>query len=292
MGIIRHKDLFSSKYNTAIIVDSNNRAKFVAIKSVIDDCFFAKFQGMMYCFRIVPNRLITYRETAAKTCQFLVYTTDNYMPLSPSDTTRLEELLTKNHVTKVNRNMLKTFQILGSRETPENQEHDIDALINEITQYEDRFPDDVHNLRIFLKDLGEGKKIIGPVKKTSEFLTDELLVTDARFMGSIDTLSNMTDKEHKQVTNTPITPKKDWMKWAAILMIVGLVAGLAYYGYSSGAFGHMGGSLFPTNAPSSSDIMKQYPDPSQLKKDVASGKVDYKSLPPDVQKMVDNTKLP
>lgn len=292
MGVIKHKDLFSAKYNTAIIIDSNNRAKFIPIKAVIDECFFAKIQGMMYCFRIVPNRLITYRETAVKTCQFLVYSTDNYMPLSPSENNQLEEILIKNKLPRVNRNMLKTFQILGPREGEDFKEHDVDQLIEEIEKHEEKFPEEVQNLRIFLKDLGEHKKIITPVKRVSEYLTDELLATDARFMGSVETVSGLAEIEHKKVTNTPITGKTPWMKWIAIFMIVGLVGGIAYYGYSSGAFSHIIPQIGGTPPATSGDIMKQYPDPAQLKKAVADGKVDYKSLPPDVQKMVDNTKLP
>ena len=292
MGVIRHKDLFSPKYNTAIIIDSNNRAKFIPIKNVIDECFFTKINGMMYCFRVVPNRLITYRETMVKTCQFLVYSTDNYMPMSPGDVNNLEDILTKNHLPKMNRNMLKTFQILGHRETDEHKEHDIDALIEEINKYKDQYPEDVQNLEVFLKDLGEHKKIVTPVKRVTEFLVEELIATDARFMGSIDTMSSMSEMEHKKVTNTPITGKTPWLKWIAILMIVGIVGGLAYYAYSSGALQHMGGNLFPTNAPTSIDIMKKYPDPAQLKQAIQDGKVKYSDLPPEVQKMVDATQLP
>lgn len=290
MGIVTHKDVFSSKYNTAVIIDSNNRAHFIPIKTVINDFFLAKIQGLLYAFRIENNRMVTYRETMTKSCHFFIYNTDNWMPLDAGDTSRLEEILTKNNLNRVDRNMLKVFQMLSRKEKTGIKEHDLEALAAEVATHENEYPDEVKEMLTFFENLSI-KKIVTPVRKVTDFIIDDLIATNPQFMGSVVDKAIQAELLHKKVSNEPVTGKTPYLKMVAILMLVGIVGGLAYYAYSSGAFSHIIpqiGAPAPTTA---NDIMNKYPDPAKLKQDIADGKVKYADLPPDVQKLVDNTHL-
>lgn len=291
MGIVKHKDLFSSKYNTAIVIDSNKRAHFIPIKFVINDFFMAKIQGLLYVFKIEDSRMMTYRETMVKACHFFIYDTDNWMPLDSADVTKLDEVLTKNNLGRVDRSMLKAFRMLARKEKTGKEEHDIELLAQEVAQHEQDYPDEVKEMLAFFETLSS-KKIVTPVRKVTDFLVDDLIATNPQFMGSVVDKAIQAELLHKNVSNEPVTGKKPYLKMVAILLLIGIVGGLAYYAYSSGVFSHMIpqiGAPAPTTA---NDIMKQYPDPIQLKQAIADGKVKYADLPPDVQKLVDSTKLP
>ena len=290
MGIVKHKDLFSSKYNTAIVIDSNNRAHFIPIKFVINDFFLAKIQGLLYAFRIEENRMVTYRETMTKSCHFFIYNTDNWMPLESADTNKLQEILTKNSLPRVDRNLLKAFQMLSKKEKGDFKEHDIEELANEVAKHQENYPDEVKEMLTFFNNLSS-KKIVLPVRKVTDFLVDDLIATNPQFMGSVVDKAIQAELLHKKVSNEPVTGKTPWLKMVAILMLVGIVGGIAYYGYSSGAFSHLVpqiGGPAPTTA---KDIMAQYPDPAILKAKIDAGQAKLSDYPPEVQDMIKNTHL-
>ena len=291
MGILKHKDVFSSKYNTALIIDSNHRARFIPIKYVFNDFFMVKIDGLRYAFKIEENRMLTYRETLTKSCHFFIYNTDNWSPLSAEDVSKLEEILVKNSLPKVDRTHLKALQILSKKEKNEFQEHDLDKIAEEVATHEDDYPEEVKEMLTFFKNLST-KKVITPVRKVTEFIIDDLIATSPQFMGSVVDKAVEAELLHKKVNNEPITGKTPWMKMVAIFMLIGIVAGLGYYEYSSGAFSHMIPQIGAPAPSTANDIMKQYPDPAQLKQAIADGKVKYNDLPPDVQKLMDSTKLP
>lgn len=291
MGITKHKDVFTSKYNTAIIIDSNHRARFIPIKYVFNDFFMTKIDGLRFAFKIEENRMITYRETMTKSCHFFIYNTDNWMPLSAEDNARLEEILVKNSLPKVNRTHLKALQMLSMKEKNDFKEHNLDALAQEVATHEDEYADEVKEMLTFFKNLST-KKVITPVRKVTEYIVDDLIATSPQFMGSVVDKAVEAELLHKKINNEPVTGKTPWLKMMAILLLVGIVGGVAYWAYSSGAFSHLVPQIGGTAPATADDIMKQYPDPAKLKQAIADGKVKYSDLPPDVQKLVDSTKLP
>ena len=291
MGIVKHKDVFTSKYNTAIIIDSNHRARFVPIKYVLNDFFMVKLDGLRYAFKIEENRMITYRETMTKSCHFYIYNTDNWAPLSAEDNSRLEEILTKNSLPKVNRTHLKALQMLSMKEKNEFKEHDLDALAEEVATHENEYSDEVKEMLTFFKNLST-QKVVTPVRKVTEYIVDDLIATSPQFMGSVVDKAVEAELLAKKINNEPVTGKTPYLKLIAILMLVGIVGGIAYWAYSSGTFSHMIPTIGSAGPATANDIMKQYPDPAQLKQAIADGKVKYADLPPDVQKLVDSTQLP
>lgn len=290
MGLIRHKDLFSSKYNTAVICDENNRSFFIPIKYTIGNFFLARIQNLLYCFKIQHNRMKTYRDTAVKTCNWFYYDTNNYNALDAANVKALEDILKVNDLPNVEKNLLSTFMILSRKEGKKFKEHDILDVIAAAQQDKEHYQKEVMELENYLSELGTNK-IVTPVKKVTEFLTEELIAPDPQFFGSVVESAIKLDAEHKKVTNTPISSKGAWMKWALLIMVVGMIGGLGYYGYSSGAFNHLIPNI-GSQPTTSSDIMKQYPDPCQLKMDIQSGKIKLESLPAEVQTQLGGVKLP
>jgi len=144
-------------------------------------------------------------------------------------------------------------------------------------------------------------EIITPVKKVSEFLEDDLMETDAKFLGTIVSTFQRTDIEHRKVTNTPITGKIAWLKTIAVMMIILAVVSIGWYLYDSGTFESgfsiPGFDLESANPFGSSgvDPLKEWTDkytPEELKAAIDRGEVDYNDLPQVIKDTVDSVELP
>lgn len=297
MGITNGRDLFSANYVTAQIVDATKRIHYVAIKHPIGDFFIAEIgKGQLYCFKIDPARIMTYRETMTKSFRVLWYSTKNYQPISAGDNALLEDVLRTNSLPKVNNMLMGTLRTLGKREKniPDQKDfpgHSLETLITEVSKHSNQYSEQVQNITNYLEHL-QTKQIVTPVREVSEFLDEELIVPDAKFLGDIVSTLQRVDQEHKKVTNVPITGKLPWLKITLILGLVLVLGGAGYYLYSSGAFSNFSLGGFLGQSASSQDIMKQYPTPEALKVAISQGKVSESSLPPDIKREVDAIKLP
>ena len=96
----------------------------------------------------------------------------------------------------------------------------------------------------------------------------------------------------KKITNTPITGKLPWLKIIAIIAIIGLIAGVGYWIYSSGILAGGIPGLPTFGQETQADILSKYPTPEALKAAIDRGEIDYNTLPPEVKKLVDAIKLP
>lgn len=295
MGIFSSKDVYSPKYTTADI-QSTDRVWFVPIKYLIGDLFITELDGLLYCFQMDGTRIKTYRHLGIRSFRKIYYTIAHNHPISAEKVKELEIILTKNSLPNMSNNLFSVFKNLKNKEkhlktgetfTP----HVISKMIEEIQSRPNKNPEIADNLEQFCKNLGT-EEIVTPVKAITEYFEHDFKATNPQYMGNVMNASNMTDKVRKKITNMPETGKTPWLKMMAILMLIGIVGGLAYYAYSSGAFSHMIPQIGGTPPSTAGDIMKQYPDPTQLKQAIIDGKVKYNDLPPDVQKLVDNTKLP
>lgn len=295
MGIFSSKDVYSAKYTTADI-QSTDRVWFVPVKYLIGNLFITELDGLLYCFEMDGTRIKTYRHLGIKSFRKIYYTIEHNHPINAGKVKELEIILKKNSLPNVSNNLFNVFKNLKNKEKnlkPDESftPHIISKMIEEIEKRPNRNPEIADNLKQFCENLGT-EEIVTPIKPITEFLEHDFKATNPQYMGNVMNAANLNDKMRKKITNMPETGKTPWLKMMAILMLVGIVGGLAYYAYSSGAFSHMIPQIGGTAAPTQKTIMEQYPDPIKLKQAIIDGKVKYNDLPPDVQKMVDSTKIP
>lgn len=296
MGVLHGRDLLSPKWITAIISDASHRVHFVPIKHVIGDYFITDIDGDVYAFKIDGRRILQYRESMVKTFRILQYDITHHLPLS-SDSKELEIILELNKLPKVDGMLANIFKILGSKERDNFVSHKLSELIDKIQGYEkvqaqtelnERYSKEAMNMINYLDHL-DVREIVTPLKKVSEFIQEDLIATDPKFMGTVVSSYQRTDMEHKKVTNTPIASKQAWIKFVAIFMAIGMVGAIGYIVYDGGHLDSMmGGMSMPSLGQISDDvIMKQYPNSESLRIAVDSGEVDYDKLSSVAQSIVD-----
>lgn len=296
MGVLHGRDLLSPKWITAIISDASHRVHFVPIKHVIGDYFITDIDGDVYAFKIDGRRILQYRESMVKTFRILQYDITHHLPLN-SDSKELEIILELNKLPKVDGMLANIFKILGSKERDNFVSHKLSELIDKIQGYEkvqaqtelnERYSKEAMNMINYLDHL-DVREIVTPLKKVSEFIQEDLIATDPKFMGTVVSSYQRTDMEHKKVTNTPIATKQAWIKFVAIFMAIGMVGAIGYIVYDGGHLDSMmGGMSMPSLGQISDDvIMKQYPDAESLRVAVDSGEVDYDKLSSVAQAIVD-----
>lgn len=297
MGLLSGKDLFNSKYITAVIINSSMRSFFVPIKYVIGDYFLTVIDHRLYVFRM-NEKIITYRHTMVRSFRWYLYTTDHYLPLAPNQLKELEQMLQLNDLPRINMMLFNILKYLGRREKAQFEAHKINNLIEELMKHEDRYSEEIRNILTYLEHLNI-EQIVTPVRKMSEFIEDNVITPDPKFFGDVVNFFKSTDVDFKKINNEPTTGKTPWIKWIAILAIVGLGIAIAYFVYDSGAIQGMLPDfsqikpleLTPATG-KTANIMSQYPDPVDLKIAIDQGVVDYNSLDATTKKMVDNVKLP
>lgn len=299
MGIIKHKDIFSSKWITAEITDASNRIYYVPIKRTIGDYFLADIENHVYCFKIEGARIKVYQHTLVKSFRILQYDLSHYMPVSASDNKMLEEVLKQNGLPKMDMMLFNILKMLGKREkeTKEFTPHNLQKLVNEVSKHEKDYKERVESIKNYLSHLNV-TEIITPVRKITEFIEGDLLATDSKFMGSIVTQHARTDIEHKKVTNTPEAGKTAWLKMILIIAMVVIIALVIYLAYDSGIFNNLIPSFPSFNVPSltppnqQQSLMDRYPTPEAAKAAIDRGELDYDSLSNDEKAMIDTVELP
>ncbi len=291
MGILKGKDIFSSKWITAEITDSSNRLYYVPIKKTIGDYFIADIEGHVYCFKIDGTRIKVYQHTLVKSFRVLQYDLSHYLPVSAGDNKELEIILRKNALPKMNMMLFNILKILGKREKETFTPHNLQKLVDEVGKHEKDYKERVQSIKNYLSHLNIDT-IVTPVRSITEFIEGDLLATDSKFMGTIVTQHARTDIEHKKVTNTPEKGKVAWIKLILILSMVMLVIGIGYYLWDSGA---LEGIL---QVPSFGGFQQQqsltskYSTPEAAKAALDRGEIDYNSLSPDEKRMIDTVESP
>ena len=301
MGVLHGRDLFSTKWITAIITDASSRMHIVPIKHTLGDYFITDIDESTYVFKIDGSRTVQYRQTLTKSFSVLQYTTQHYLPYSGS-VKELEMVLQKNSLPKADSMLAKIFRVLAAKEKKQFIPHnlrDLAATIQDFergsksnapTQVQEQYSKEAMNMLRYLERLSSDE-IITPIKHISELIQDDLIATDPKFLGSVVSSYQRTDLEHKKVTNTPITAKQGWMKFLLIFMGIGLVGFIGFYLYDSGMLENLGmDTMMPSfGGMSDAELMERYPDGNSLKAAVDSGELDYNSLSPTAQKIVDET---
>jgi len=307
MGILKHADVFTHKYITAIIKDSSGRGHIRHIKHTLGDYWVTEIERQLYCFRIDDSRIITYKETAARSCRILEYSTKHYMPISPEHNKQLENILAENGMPRMNMTMFGAFKVLSQKEKLQKgvpfQAHQLSEVVTIVASNGKQYQEQADNLKQYFENLGV-KEVVSPVREITEFIEDDLIATDPKFLGDVVTTCLNLDKEHKKVTNTKVDAKKPWLIIVALIMIVGAVGFMGFYFISQGGSGGLGGLLpqiTPTNQQHTAasdgkltdkEVFDKYPTPESLYKAIQNGDVKMEQLTPNVQKLVKNYKPP
>lgn len=189
--------------------------------------------------------------------------------------------------------------------------HTIEALVKVFEAEEGEFPKKVKEIKKYLNSL-DIREIVTPLRPITEFITNDLIAEDAGFLGEGMARAQRLDGTLREVTNVPVKPKGNMMKFMVIgLIVVVGVLGI-YAANESGAFkgisdftnnlGTIGegfkglpapGQIVrapPAGSPDYSDnaIMAKYPDCTSLEADVNAGLVDYNKLSSTVQGFLDS----
>lgn len=328
MGILHGRDLLSPKYTTAIITDSQDRAYFVPIKITVGDFFLAEINGGFYAFSLRNARLIIHRETLTRTFKFIQYDTSHAYSLK-SEMQLLEKMLKKNMLPRMNMIQFSALKILGRKERIEvikNAEkvkdkldedpdykfepHDIRALIAEIGERKDEFPEEVTNMVNYLESL-DIDHIVTPVRKITEFIEDDLIATDPSFLGELMPRYQRVDGENRNITNKQLTGRKAWLMPMMVIMFIAMIGFMVYWAYDNGYFNSIT-SMFPSQDsfagigeafnpavlqggegnPYSDTAMQAKYTPEELRIAVDNGEVPYDRLSPTMKKIVDSVELP
>lgn len=307
MGILKHADVFTHKYITAIVKDSSGRGHIRHIKHTLGDYWLTEIERQMYCFKIEDSRIITYKETAARSCRILEYSTKHYKPISPENNKELEDVLRENSLPRMNMMMFGAFKMLSQKEKEKKGEpfaiHQLPQLIEVLAKGGERYQAQSTNLKTYFDNLAISQ-IVTPVKEITEFIEDDLIATDPKFLGDVVSTCLQLDKEHKKVTNAKVDAKKPWLLIAALCVIVGGIAFMGFYMINQGGTGGLG-NLFPQIVPnnqqqgaggtgklSDQEVFAKYPTPEALNGAIAKGDIKMEQLSPNVQKLVKNYKPP
>lgn len=300
MGVLHGRDLYSPNWINAEIDDASGRRWVVPIKTTIGDYFLTEIENQLYCFEIDHSAVKTYRGTGLRSIRFLNYDTKHFRPITQK-VKQLELTLRKNSLPRMNGMMAGVFKILGRREKANFENHKITDLIDELKKHADEYAEQVRNIVTYLRDL-DIEEIVTPVRGVSDYIEDDLKTTRPAFLGSIISHFQRLDGEHKKVTNTPLGPKRAWMKMLLLIMGVMLVGFILYWGYTEGWFDFIttgiGSIQFPSFTPppmqggGSQDIMKRYSSPEELRAAIDRGEIKESQLPPDVRELVKGVKTP
>lgn len=307
MGVLSGKDLLSGKYITALITDSANRIHFVPIKVTIGDYFIAEIDTEIYVFSLKDARHLTHRKTLAKSFEVIQYDTSHYKSIRP-EIKELEIMLKKNNLPKMNRLQLSVLTQLGKREKKDFEEHNIEKIIEAFEKSHSQNIELTQPIIEYLEGL-DIDKIVTPVRKITDFITEDLVALPPSFLGQIIPRYQRLDMEHKKITNTPLKDKGGFMKMVLVLVLGIAIVGGVYIAYDKGVFDGISdftdnistigegfeGLPSPTQGIqtktsvdySDATIQAKYPEPQQLVNAINSGEVDYNKLSSTMKSYVD-----
>lgn len=305
MAIFHGRDLLSSKYITAVICDAANTLHFVALKRLIGDYFFVVIDEQLYGFKIDGARIMQYRPKLGKVFHVLFYNTAHYLPIG-NEVKELEITLFKNKIRRVDAMLFSILKILGKKESITDVQnftpHEIKKILDKLAEKQDSYSAEIRNMLNYLDHL-DIDKIVTPVRSISDFLEQDLIATDPKFMGVVASLAERSDKGHQIISNVPQGPKTELLKIGLIIAMIAFMGLIVFYGYDQGWFndltapfeGLQGISINqfqPGPDTSNPNYWMNNYTPEELKRAVNNGEVNYDVLPSEIQAMVDETELP
>lgn len=265
------RDLLSSKWPTAIVIDSVGAAHFFPIKNPIGDFFFAIVNNELYCFN-TRTQPFSWRQTMAKTFSFYIYFTDNYSPVT-NELKGLENIITQNDLPRLNMLFYKAMQHLAKKEKRKFEALEKKALIESLSKHRDATKERFGEYQSVIEYLEElpFDKIVTPVKRVTEWLDQTFLAPDPAIMGAIKTSLELGLNQNKEINHVEIKAKKGWMKIILLMCVIGMGIAIGWFIYDGGYLDNLGGVSF--GAISDTELQARYPNCNALVDAVNAGSV-------------------
>ncbi len=254
MGVLGHGDWLRGKYVTAIVSDHNDRAYAVPIKHVIGDYFLADISGNLYAFTVRGARILTIGDVASRQARFILYDTSNYKPLDTAKLGKLADVLAANGLGRVDGSLLALLTLLGKAEARRDaaarkaadahkkgakwKPHELAEIMALIDAHAEMYPDEAAALKLYVTEI-DIERVVTPVRKVADYLTDELVTTDPSFLGELSSRWARMDMENKAMTNTPKSSGTSWVKVGVVMALVVGVVGIIGIGASEGWFSNL-----------------------------------------------------
>lgn len=289
MGVVHGRDLLSSKWPTAIIIDAVGNAHFFPIKNPVGDFFFAIVNKDLYMFN-TRDQPYQWRQSMAKTFSFYIYFTDNYNPVT-SHLKELEVILDRNDLPRYSLMMHKFFKKIARKEKKEFEAFKIIKLIESLKA--DKTTDPVQKVQIaelleYIQNL-PADEIVTPVRRITEYIDQTMLSPDPAAFGVIKTALGLLQTQNKEVNHVEIKAKHGWMKIILIFMVIGMGIAVAWFVYDGGYLDNLGAGFGAQFAgKSDAQIQAQYPNCQSLHAAVDSGALKYDQLSGVVKGIYDN----
>ena len=288
MGVIHGRDLLSSKWPTAIVIDSVGAAHFFPIKNPIGDFFFAIVNNELYCFN-TRTQPFSWRQTMARTFSFYVYFTDNYNPVT-SELKGLEQIIVRNELPRLNMLFYKAMKHLVKKEKRKFEALEKKLLIEDLSKHKDANKERFAEYQSVIEYLEElpFDKIVTPVKRVTEWIDQTILAPDPAIMGAIKTSLELALNQNKEINHVEIKAKKGWAKIILMMCVIGMGIAIAWFVYDGGYLENLGGSF---GAVSDEQIKTKYPTCEALTNAVTTGEIKYDSLSKGSQAVYDSCKV-
>ena len=288
MGVIHGRDLLSTKWPTAIIIDSVGAAHFFPIKNPIGDFFFAVINNEIYAFN-TRHQPFSWRQSMARTFSFYVYFTDNYNPVT-QELKELDSILERNDIRKFSMLWYKAMKLFARSEKRKFEAMEKVTLIEALSKEKEKNPKrfaDHEELIQFLKDQPLDK-ILTPVRRATDFLDETFLAPDPAIFGAIKTSLKMLLNENREVNHVEIKAKKGWMKIILMMMVVVMGVVIAWFVYDGGYLDNIGSQFGASfGAISDQELQSRYPQCHQLVSAVDSGAVKLDQISKTGQSIYD-----
>jgi len=197
--------------------------------------------------------------------------------------------------------MFSIFKILKKKEKVPFEPHKISDLQEYINRKardkgSKEYVEQAKNIVNYLEHL-DIDQIVTPIKEITEFIEDECMTTDPKFLGSVTDAILDVDIESRRINNLPIKSKTAWMKWIAIFSVIGLIGMVLYMAYDNGAFDSIiqplegiGNIEFGGTPPTqqASDLISRYPTPESMKCAIERGELKLASVPANMKTLVND----
>lgn len=190
--------------------------------------------------------------------------------------------------------------------------HSIDDLAKIFEEEKGEFPEQVKEIKNYLKSL-DVKNIVSSLRPITDFVTEDLIATDSGYLGEAIARYQRADGTFREITNVPVKPKGNMMKYLIIGFVVMIIVLGAYAlnesgsldglfeftdnlgtiqeGFKDSGLGSIGsiqtkstGGVAYTDA----SLQSKYPDCDSFDAAIQSGELDYNKLSASMKTLVDS----
>lgn len=189
--------------------------------------------------------------------------------------------------------------------------HSMEELALVFEKEKGEFPAKVKEIKAYLDSL-DINHIVTPIRNVTDFIEHDLITEDSGFLGEGMARVQRLDGTLREVTNVPVKPKGNMMKYLVVALVIGIGVAGVYALSESGALDGVTdfmdnlstiqegfkGLPSPTQGIQRSSsggidysdaaIMAKYPDCNSLESDINTGLVDYNKLSSQMQGFIDS----